>query len=77
MVDESDDEIDPYAPYVRDEGMTLPEYIASLLQAGKDHRHPDFQLLFRVFGKEKIYAYAREYLAKRNALREAKKNERN
>lgn len=73
MMDDSDDEIDPYAPYVRDEGMTLPEYIASLLQAGKDPRHPDFQLLFRVFGKQKIYAYAREYLAKERALKEARK----
>jgi hypothetical protein len=42
----------------------LPEYIESLLKDGKRSQHEDFQVLFRVFGKDRIVKLAKEILEK-------------
>lgn len=42
--------------------ITLDEYVEKLLKDGKRSNHPDFQLLFRVYGKEKITEIARRIL---------------
>lgn len=36
------------------DGLSLTEYIESLLKDGKDSRHDDFKALIKVFGLEKI-----------------------
>lgn len=41
-------------------------HVRSLLRDGKRSQHEDFQLLFRVFGKEKVTAIAKEELEKLN-----------
>ncbi len=46
------------------DGKSLQEYIRSLLLDGKGSKHEDFQLLFKVFGKEKIVKIALEEKAK-------------
>lgn len=38
------------------------QYIESLLLDGKRSQHPDFQVLFNVFGREKVIAIAKEIL---------------
>lgn len=38
----------------------LSEYIDGLLKDGKTSKHEDFQVLFRVFGKEKIVGIWKE-----------------
>lgn len=44
--------------------ITLDEYVEKLLKEGKRANHPDFQLLFSVYGKDKIVAMAKRILEK-------------
>lgn len=44
--------------------LKLNEYIEKLLLDGKRSQHEDFQVLFRVFGKDRIVEMAKEILAK-------------
>lgn len=39
-------------------------YIRTLLKDGKRSQHEDFQVLFRLFGKEKVTEIAKEELRK-------------
>jgi hypothetical protein len=41
---------------------TLQDYVRTLLKDGKSSKHEDFQTLFRVFGKERVVAMAKEIL---------------
>lgn len=44
------------------EAWTLTDYIGSLLKDGKRSQHEDFQILFLVFGKDKITEIAKRLL---------------
>jgi len=44
--------------------ITLDEYVEKLLKEGKRSQHPDFQLLFSVYGKDKITEMAKRILSK-------------
>jgi hypothetical protein len=51
---------------------TLQDYIQELLLDGKRSPHPDFQLLFRLFGKDHITEIAKTLLKEE---KEKSKNE--
>lgn len=44
--------------------MQLEEFIETLLRAGKRSQHEDFQMLFRIFGEQRITKIAKEMLEK-------------
>lgn len=44
--------------------VTLRDYVEELLKQGKRSKHPDFQTLFEIYGKDKIVDMAREILEK-------------
>lgn len=52
------------------EGLRVVEsfrnHVRQLLLDGKRSQHEDFQLLFRIFGKEKVVEIAKEELARMN-----------
>jgi Ca2+-binding EF-hand superfamily protein len=54
--------------------MQLEEFIETLLRAGKRSKHEDFQMLFRIFGEERITKMAKDSLEKwkQNDSRKAK-----
>jgi predicted CopG family antitoxin len=54
------------------ERTTLNDYIRELLLQGKRSTHPDFEILFRIFGKEHITEMARAILKEE---KEKSKNE--
>lgn len=45
-------------------GWNLEKYVEALLKDGKRSQHEDFQILFRVFGKQRIVKIATELLDK-------------
>lgn len=53
------------------EGLEVVEsfrkHVRQLLLDGKRSQHEDFQLLFRIFGKDKVVEIAKEELARMNA----------
>jgi hypothetical protein len=57
---------------VKDEWTTLRDHIRNLLRDGKRGTHPDFKLLFEVWGEPKIRDMATEILREE---KEKSKNE--
>lgn len=56
------DDVDPYAVYVRKEGVTLEQYVELLLRQGKRSQDEDFKTLMRVYGRQKIIDMAKAIL---------------
>jgi len=50
--------------YSADDWATIDVYIESLLKDGKRSQHPEFQLLFAIFGKDRITKIAKAILEK-------------
>lgn len=48
----------------------LQDYVEKLLLEGKRSHHEDFQMLFRIFGEDRIRKMAKEILEKMKAKKE-------
>jgi hypothetical protein len=49
----------------------LKDYVEDLLKDGKRSQHEDFQMLFRIFGEERITKMAKEILESWKAAKDA------